>query len=139
MLHKVREFVNTWVLKSFYHAIFDCHLNYENIAWDQNKTSLSCLFSLYCYRRKPLESLVLNVEMLILIIFSIDMKQFNYNDKISKSFNFDLPSIFNNWFIFSSDSHMYKTSCSFKGFLKIKNINNKKYGREALINSAISS
>ena len=27
---KVREFVNTWVLKLIYHAIFDCHLNYKD-------------------------------------------------------------------------------------------------------------
>ena len=54
---------------------------------------------------------------------------------MSKSINFDLPSIFNNWFTLSSDSHWYKTSCSFKGFLKVNNVNTKKYGREALINS----
>ena len=30
MIYKVREFVNTRVLKSIYHAIFDCHLNYAN-------------------------------------------------------------------------------------------------------------
>ena len=35
---------------------------------------------------------------------------------ISKSINFDLPSIFNNWFTFSSDSHRYEASCSLKGF-----------------------
>ena len=58
---------------------------------------------------------------------------------ISKPINFDLPSIFNNWFIFSSDSHMYDTSCSLKGFLKVNNVNTKKYGKEALVNSAILS
>ena len=58
---------------------------------------------------------------------------------ISKSINFDLPSIFNNWFTFSSDSHRYKTSCSLKGFLKVNIANTKKYGREALSNSVISS
>ena len=74
----------------------------------------------------PLESLVLNVEMLIETFFSIPMK---LHDKIvienclfiNKSMNFDLPSIFNNWFTFSSESHRYKTSCSFKGFLKFNN------------------
>ena len=37
------------------------------------------------------------------------------------------------------DSHRYETSCSLKGFLKVNNANTKKYGREAFINSAISS
>ena len=34
---------------------------------------------------------------------------------------------------------MYKTSCSLKGLLKVNIAYTKKYGREALINSAISS
>ena len=32
MLFKVREFLNTKILKSIYYAIFDCHLNYANTA-----------------------------------------------------------------------------------------------------------
>ena len=35
--------------------------------------------------------------------------------------------------------HRCKTSCSLKGFLKVNNTNTKKYGKKALINSAISS
>ena len=58
---------------------------------------------------------------------------------ISKSINFGLPSIFNHWFTFSKDSHRYKRSCSSKGFLKVNIVNTKKYGRKALINTAISS
>ena len=58
---------------------------------------------------------------------------------ISKSVNFNLPSIFNHWFTFSSDSHNYETSSSSKGLLKVKTVNTKKYGREAMINNAISS
>ena len=37
MLYKVREFVNTRVLKLIYHAIFDCNLNYVNAVWVQSK------------------------------------------------------------------------------------------------------
>ena len=33
MLYKVREFVNTRVLKLTYHAIFDFHLNYAIKFW----------------------------------------------------------------------------------------------------------
>ena len=58
---------------------------------------------------------------------------------ISKSINFNLPSIFNHWFTFYSDSHNYETSSSSKILLKIKTVNTKKYGREAWINNAISS
>ena len=42
MLNKVREFVNTRVLKLIYHAIF----NYVNTVWGQKKNSLNHLFLL---------------------------------------------------------------------------------------------
>ena len=58
---------------------------------------------------------------------------------ISKSINFNLPPIFNHWFTFSSDSHNYETSSSSKGLLKVKTINKKKYGGEAMANNEISS
>ena len=58
---------------------------------------------------------------------------------ISKSSNFNLPSIFNQWFTFSWDSHIYETSSSSKGLLKVKTLNTKKYGREAMMNNAILS
>ena len=58
---------------------------------------------------------------------------------ISKSINFDLPQIFYHWFTFSSDSHNYETSSSSKALLKVKAVNTKKYGREDMINNAISS
>ena len=57
---------------------------------------------------------------------------------ISKSVYYNLPSIFNHWFTFSSDSQNYETSSSSKGLLKVKTINTKKYGREAMINNVIS-
>ena len=56
-----------------------------------------------------------------------------------KSINFDLPPIFNHWFTFSSDSYSYQTSRSSKGLLKVKTVNTKKYGREAMTNNAVSS
>ena len=64
---------------------------------------------------------------------------------ISKSINFNLPPIFNHSFTFSSDSHNYETSSSSKGLLKVKiqskykEINTKKYSREAMTNNAVSS
>ena len=46
MLFKVREFVNTKILKSIYYAIFDCHLNYANTVWGQNRNSMNRLIIL---------------------------------------------------------------------------------------------
>ena len=44
LLYKVREFVNTMVLKSIYHAIFDSNLNYANTVWDQKKSTKLLIF-----------------------------------------------------------------------------------------------
>ena len=58
---------------------------------------------------------------------------------ISKSINFNLLPIFNHWFTFSSDLHNHETSSSLKDLLKLKTVNTKKYGREAMTNNAVSS
>ena len=42
-LFKVQEFVNIKILKSIYYAIIDCHLNYANTVWGQNKYSMNWL------------------------------------------------------------------------------------------------
>ena len=46
MLVKVTEFLNIKVLKSIYYAIFDCHLNYANTVWGQNRYSINRLIIL---------------------------------------------------------------------------------------------
>ena len=53
--------------------------------------------------------------------------------------NNQLPEIFNNWFVFSSDTNRYETSCSEKGMLKVKSFKTKSHGKEAVIYSAINS
>ena len=46
MFFKVREFVNMKIIKSIYYATFDCHLNYPNTVWDQNRSSMNRLIML---------------------------------------------------------------------------------------------
>ena len=112
MLYKVKEIVNTRVLKLIYHAIFDCHLNYANTAWGQNKNSLNCLFLL---QKKALRIISFECRNAHSNPLFYRHEIVKLHDKviienclfISKSINFDIPSIFNNWFTFSSDSHRY--------------------------------
>ena len=52
---------------------------------------------------------------------------------VSKSLNNQLPEIFNNWFVFSFDTHRYETSFSVKGMLKVNSFNTKSHGKEAII------
>ena len=72
MLSKVREFVNTRVLKLIYHAFFDCHLNYEKYSLGSKQKFAKS--NNHATEESPLESLVLNVEILIQTIFSINVK-----------------------------------------------------------------
>ena len=97
MLYKVKEFVNTRVLKLIYHTVFDFHLNYANTVWGQNKNSLSHLFLL---QKKALRIISFECR-------NAHSNSFFYRHEviiksclfIGKSVNFVLPSIFNNWFI----------------------------------------
>ena len=138
MLFKVREFVNAKILNSIYNAILDCHLNYANTVWGQNRNSMNRLIIL---QKKALHIMSFecrNAHSNPLLfrheIIKLPQKLIMENCLfISKSINF--PSIFNHWFTFSSNSHNYETSRSSKGFLKVKTVGTKKYGREAMTNN----
>ena len=58
---------------------------------------------------------------------------------ISKSINNLLPSLFNNWFAFSSDTHKYNTSCSSNDKLQKYSYSTNTYGKNPIIISAIES
>ena len=51
---------------------------------------------------------------------------------ISKSLKGLLPSIFNNWFKFSFESHSHDTRCSNLGYIKIPSYCTKTYGRYSM-------
>ena len=57
----------------------------------------------------------------------------------SKCVRSHMPSVVNNWFEYTSASHGYETSCSADGLLRVLSCSTKRYGKEAIINVAISS
>ena len=58
---------------------------------------------------------------------------------VSKPLNNQLPEIFNNWLVFSSDTHRYETSSSEKSMLKVKSFNTNSHGKGAVIYSTINT
>ena len=58
---------------------------------------------------------------------------------ISKAINNFLPSLFDDWFTFASETHCYETSSSTKDLLKIPTINTKSYGKYSVKTSSITS
>ena len=57
---------------------------------------------------------------------------------ITKAINNILPSIFNNWFTFTTETHRYETSSSTNGLLKIPNINTTSYDKYSGKTSSIT-
>ena len=58
---------------------------------------------------------------------------------ISKAVNNFLPSLFSDWFTFTSETHYYETSSSTIGLLKIPTISTKSYGKYSVKTSSITS
>ena len=58
---------------------------------------------------------------------------------VSKSINNLLPSLFNHWFLFSSDQHNYETSCSSLGNLYKPSYKTNLCGKNSIIVSAINA
>ena len=144
MLYKVRQFVNQRTLISIYHAIFDSHLKYASIVWSLTKSSINRVFIIQKKALRTIHfkatfdhtSFLFSASNIIKLPDKISIENCLF---VSKSLNNQLPELFNNWFIFSSDTHRYETSCSEKGMLKVKSFNTKLHGKEAIIYSAINT
>ena len=144
MLYKVRQLVNQRTLISIYHAIFDSHLNYASMVWGHTKSSTNRVFII---QKKALRTIHFKGKFDHTSFLFSASNMIKLPDKIStencslvsKSLNNQLPEIFNNWFVFSSDTHRYETSCSDKGMLKVKFYNTKSHVKEAIIYSTINT
>ena len=120
MLYRVRQFVNERTLISIYHVIFDSHLNYASIVWSQTKRSINRVFinqknalrTIHPEGKYDHTSSLFSESKIIKLPDKIFIENCLF---VSISLNNQLPEIFNNWFIFSSGTHRYETSCSEKG------------------------
>ena len=115
MLYKIREYVNDDILKSVYYALFESHINYASIVWGQNICSINCLYILQKKALRIIHHEQRNTHSSTLFYKSEIIK---FADKIkienclfiSKYAMNKLPSIFDDWFTFSSTTHGYETS-----------------------------
>ena len=105
MLYKVRQFVNEKTLISIYHAIFDSHLNYASIVWDQTKCSINRVFTI---QKKVIITIHFKgkFDHTSSLFFEFNIIKLPHKISIenclfvSKSLKNQLPEIFNNWFVF---------------------------------------
>ena len=120
MLYKVRDSVNANILKSIYYALFESHINYACIIWGPLYIN-----RLYILQKKALRiinfkernarsSPLFHYSKIIKIADKVNIENCLF---INKYTNNKLPSIFTNWFTFSSTSHNYQTPFASKGNL----------------------
>ena len=116
MLSKLRHVLDIKTLRSVYYAIFESHLCYASLVWAQNTNSVK---RLHLLQKKSLRIMFFqsrNSHTVPLFKVSKILKSF---DKaalencifINKSLKGLLPSIFNNWFKFSVESHSHDIRC----------------------------
>ena len=145
MLYKVIDFVNANILKSIYYALFESHINYACcIIWGQN---ISTINRLYILQKKTLRfinfkdhnahfSPLLHYSRIIKIAGKVKIENCLFINKYS---NNKLPSIFANWFTFSSMSHNYQTSFTSKENLQIPSVKTTSYGKNAFVYMVIKT
>ena len=117
MLSKVRHFVHKKTLKSIYRAIFESHLLYSCLVWEQNINSIKRLYILQKKSLRLMYFLNRNIHTSPLFKNSNILK---FPDKIALEncnflknyFNQTLPTPFKNWFTPSTDSHTHNATWS---------------------------
>ena len=142
MLSKLRHVLDIKTPKSVYYAIFESHLWYASLVWAQNTNSVE---RLHLLQKKSLRIMFFQSRYshtgplfkVSKIFKSFDKRAFENCIFISKSLKELLPSIFNNWFKFSFESHSHNTSWSNLGYLKIPSYLTKTYGRYSMFVNSI--
>ena len=118
--------------------------NYGNLVWGQNTNAIKRLAvlqkkALRLMNFKP-RNFLTSPLYLRLTILKLPGKIFLENCLlISKAINNILPSLFNDWFTFSSETQRYETSSSTMGLLKTPTINTKNYDKYSVKTSSITS
>ena len=120
LLFKMRKYVSLKILRSIYFAIFDSYLSYCCLVWAQNSSTIQRIVILQKKAVRIINFQPRNSHTSPLFKQSCILK---FQDKmclenilfVSKSLNNLSLSVFNAWFVFSSDQHSYETSSSTRG------------------------
>ena len=134
MLSKLKHVLDIKTLRSVHYAIFESRLCHASLVWAQNTNSVKRLHLLlktslrimFFQRRNSHTGPLFKMSK---ILKSFDKTILENCIFISKSLKGLLPSIFNNWFKFSFESHSHGTRWLNLGFLKITSYHPKTHGR----------
>ena len=142
ILSKLRHYVNQKTLRSIYFSLFESHTNYANIVWGQNIDSSNRLFLL---QKKAIRTMHFSQYLAHTDPLFYTANIVKIHDKvsvdncmfISKSLCNYLPSLFKDWFIFSSSNHDHQLRSSNLGVLKIPKFRTLSHGRMSFRINAI--
>ena len=142
ILSKLRHYVNQKTLRSIYFSLFESHTNYANIVWGQNIDSSNRLFLLQkkAIRTMHFSQYLAHTDPLFCtanIVKIHDKVSIDNCMFISKSLCNYLPSLFKDWFIFSSSNHDHQLRSSNLGVLKIPKFRTLSHGRMSFRINAI--
>ena len=140
----MRKYVSLKILRSIYFAIFDSYLSYCCLVWAQNSSTIQRIVILQKKAVRIINFQPRNSHTSPLFKQNSILK---FQDKIclenilfvSKSLHNLSPSVFNIWFVFSSDQHRYETSSSTQGILIKLFYKTNRYGKYSITISAAES
>ena len=144
LLLKIRNYVKMKTLINIYFAIFDSHLSYPCIVWDQNINTVKRLIIL---QKKALRIINFKGQLFHLSPLFSSNTILKFGVKItlenvlfvSKSINRQVPSIFYDWFTVSGNLHRYGTCWSGTNHLNTPTFGIQRYGHFSIRASAIGS
>ena len=142
ILSKLRHVLDIKTLRSVYYAIFESHLCYASLVWAQSNISVK---RLHLLQKKSLRLMFFQSRnshtgplfKTSKILKSFDKTALENCIFIIKSLKGLLPSIFNNWFKFSFETHSHDTRWSNLGYLKMPSYHTKTYGRYSFFVNSI--
>ena len=144
LFFKMRKYVSLKLLRSIYFAIFDSYLSYCCLVWAQSCSTIQRIIILQNKSVRIINFESRNSHTSPLFKQSSILK---FQDKIclgnilfiSKSLNNLSPSVFNTWFVVSTDQRSYETSRSTQGKLINLFYKTSRYGKYSVIVSAVES
>ena len=143
LLFTIRNYVNKYILRTIYFAIFDSHINYANLIWNQNLNAVS---RMVIPQKKALKIMnfqsrdshlhpLLKSNLILKLKDKILIENILF---INKSFN-NLPPIFKSWFTFCSDVHNYQRVSSTADKIFKPSCKTDSYGKNSITIGAINS
>ena len=115
LLFKIKNGVNSFILRTINFPIFESNLNYCLFVWSQ---SLNAINSLVILQNRALRNInfqprnshlspLFRKSFILKFLNKVNLENTLFANKFISNL---LPSLFNDWFLFSSDQHNYQTS-----------------------------